>query len=260
MTISKTMQSFYETYPFPATFQIRDTKYLEMLFPKGIKGKVLEAGCGTGELSMAIALKYPCDVLGFDFSKTSITLAKHHAQAKNIPNVSFRQQDIFDFDEREQYDYIICEGMLHHTDNPFNGFGRLVNALKPKGQIAIGLYNEYGMIQNRIQANFYKTRMALAKKRHKDINESILMDSYANPHRSFHTIAEVLSWFNIMDLKYVGSFYPIEIDAYPQLLVQKLKKEYNLSKIKGSMRNDFLVQAIWTLAGAGMFIISGEKK
>ena len=63
--------------------------FIELLAPKS---KVLDAGCGAG-IPIAKMLAEKFDLIGVDFSKTQVELAK-----KNVPNAHFFCQDMTELD------------------------------------------------------------------------------------------------------------------------------------------------------------------
>jgi len=72
------------------------------------KGKILDAGCGTGKF-LEIATKKGFDCTGCDFSKGMLNKAK-----EIVPNVLFYQTSIDDlsmFDDNS-FDYVFCLGVL----------------------------------------------------------------------------------------------------------------------------------------------------
>ena len=65
--------------------------------------------------------------------------------------------DIFDeiFHE-EVFDFVICNGVLHHTKDPYGGFLNIIKSLKKEGYILVGLYNKIGRIRTIIRKYIYK--------------------------------------------------------------------------------------------------------
>ena len=55
------------------------------------------------------------------------------ADQNNISNISFINADIFDDVLVDEYfDFIWCNGVLHHTKNPYLAFNILIKSLKKK--------------------------------------------------------------------------------------------------------------------------------
>jgi SAM-dependent methyltransferase len=70
--------------------------------------KVLEIGCGTGEMAAWVADKFGSDVTGIDLSRTAIAIAQiHHGGKANFWAGSF-------VDAKEHYDLVIASHVLEH--------------------------------------------------------------------------------------------------------------------------------------------------
>ena len=65
------------------------------------------------------------------------------------------KNDIF-FDN--YFDFIFCNGVLHHTKDPYNNFVRLISLLKKDQIFVIGLYNRYGRIRTIFQCTCDHTK------------------------------------------------------------------------------------------------------
>lgn len=78
-----------------------------------VRSDVLDAGCGYGELSLAVAAR-GYSVVGIDLAPTAIAAATAAAQARGLSNITFVQGDITSFtgyDER--FSTVFDSGMLH---------------------------------------------------------------------------------------------------------------------------------------------------
>ncbi len=78
-------------------------KYYSFIIPK--KSKVLEIGCGTGELLNSTDPSYG---VGIDFSENMISVAR-----KQFPDLVFFVDDIEELKLDEKFDYIILSDLLH---------------------------------------------------------------------------------------------------------------------------------------------------
>lgn len=62
-----------------------------------------------------------------------------------INNVELIQMDILKVNLlEEEFDIILCSGVLHHMDNPSEGLRMLFKVLKNNGFLKLGLYSELG--------------------------------------------------------------------------------------------------------------------
>ena len=105
---------------------------------------ILIAGCGTGQHSIGTAATFRnAKVLAIDLSKSSLAYAKRKTAELGYKNIEYMQADILDIDQlNQEFDIIESGGVLHHMAEPFNGWKKLTERLKPGGLMKIGLYSE----------------------------------------------------------------------------------------------------------------------
>ena len=74
----------------------------------------------------------------------------------NLKNLTFVNGDIFDeIFHKESFDYIVCNGVLHHTGDTYKAFDSIVRYLKNDGLVLVGLYNKYGRLRTNIRRMLY---------------------------------------------------------------------------------------------------------
>jgi SAM-dependent methyltransferase len=114
--------------------------------PEGLR--VLDAGCGTGSPLTAMALAYKdTEIVGVDFSESSLQKARQLAERNNLKNVRFYNIELENVKKLgQQFDFIISSGVLHHLSDPAKGLNALGEVLDPQGAISIMLYGRYGRI------------------------------------------------------------------------------------------------------------------
>ena len=105
--------------------------------------RVLVAGCGTGRELLSVALAWrPAAVTGFDLSRTSLAYTELMAERLGV-EVDLYQADLLRLDSWErEFDVVVCAGVLHHLDDPLDGWRRLLRLLRPGGVMLLGLYSE----------------------------------------------------------------------------------------------------------------------
>lgn len=105
---------------------------------------ILIAGSGTGKEVIEYALTLDdCDIVTIDLCKTSLSYAIRKSREYNITNVTFLHGDILDLKSlNKQFDFIISSGVLHHMDNPLDGWKILTDILKKDGLMKVGLYSK----------------------------------------------------------------------------------------------------------------------
>lgn len=106
---------------------------------------VLVAGCGTWQAAK-FALCHPAArVTAIDVSTTSIQHTEVHKQKYDLTNLETRLVSIENVAELDQqFDLIVCTGVLHHLADPDAGLRALRAVLKPDGAMYLMLYAPYG--------------------------------------------------------------------------------------------------------------------
>jgi len=84
-------------------------------FSKNDRLRIIDLGCGTGNLTQKIISAYPrARVTCADMAENMLKMAQ--AKLKNKRNVSFWLGDIRDFDYSGKYDVIVASMVLHHIE------------------------------------------------------------------------------------------------------------------------------------------------
>jgi ubiquinone/menaquinone biosynthesis C-methylase UbiE len=94
--------------------------------------KVLDVGCGTGNITSKIATTAQY-VHGIDASKNMIDYAQ--TTYGNIPNLSFEHSFAEDFTTEEQYDYALSLFCLHWIEDKQAAFEKINTSLKKNGEV-----------------------------------------------------------------------------------------------------------------------------
>ena len=118
-------------------YYLRSQKVIET------EGKViLDAGCGTGYKSLALARANPgAKIIGIDFSEASVRIARQRAQYHKV-NAEFY---VFSIEELNQlyleFDYINCDEVLYLLPDPIGCLKAMKSVLKPDGIIRTNIHS-----------------------------------------------------------------------------------------------------------------------
>ena len=270
--------NFYKISPFP-NYKIDDNKQsilekgdknlLAKQFKKfmGLNKKVLEVGCGTGQLSNYFAIGTNNNIVGLDPTKASLDLAKDFADKNKINNIQFINADIFDdVLSDEVFHFIWTNGVLHHTKDPYGAFKILIKSLKTEGYVLVGLYNKLGRMRTVLRGYIYKIfgRKIIEKidptlrNLKLDENEKVawIRDQYIHPLESLHTIDEVLNWFKIHNIDFISSIPSSDYDYDYENIFEKKSSGTFFSRIL----NQFLMIFNSFGSDGGLFVLIGKKK
>jgi SAM-dependent methyltransferase len=139
----RTFASFgYEWNAFDGV-RAEDEDFAEIYFRdldlEGLKGKVgLDAGCGKGRFTRILARYLDAEVALDGSSAVEAAARSLH----DVANVTVMRSDLREAPFAPgSFDFISSLGVLHHLDDPFDGFQRLLTYLAPHGQILLMLYS-----------------------------------------------------------------------------------------------------------------------
>jgi len=223
--VTMTVKSFYEETPFPNYDEFDNVGWLVEKARTGVFAKllddqippgtrVLECGCGTGQMSNFLSVASRT-VFGTDMSLHSLMLGEEFKEKNDLRTVHFLQMNLFrPCFKPGTFDLVFCNGVLHHTSDPFLGFESIARLVRPRGYVMIGLYHRYGRTITNIRRqifrmtgdrfafldpNLRRRQTSAPKKR------AWFMDQYKHPHESTHTIREVIGWVEKVGLRFVKS-------------------------------------------------------
>ena len=157
-SVSSKVQAQYEENPYPRWVRTQTVfppatlaDVVKDLFPwlhvqVANEPGILVAGCGTGQNAIATARRFAgAQVLAVDISRASLAYAQRKTHELGIENIEYRQADILALGSlTERFDLIESSGVLHHLEDPFEGWRILASLRKPGGMMRIGLYSEAG--------------------------------------------------------------------------------------------------------------------
>lgn len=276
--VGQKVRRFYEEWAFPGYEDSETPAELQEKAKRGIYGRllddqlplgirVLDAGCGTGQLAAFLSMTHRT-VVGIDFSHNSLKKGHDFKRRHGLRNVHFAQMDLFRLAlAPESFDVVCCNGVLHHTADAYRGFETLCRALKRGGYFVLGLYNTYGrLLLNVRKVLFRLTGDGLARLDYFVRGASLgeerkriwLMDQYHNPHDSAFTVGDVLAWFEGNGMDFVSSMPrvgPNGDTGSPEALFEKHDP--------GSRLDRALAQFTWIFTRGhegGFFLMIGQKR
>lgn len=273
--VTQKQEKFYEEVKFPNYDGLENysdlltksssTNHFAAILDNSLayNSKILEVGCGTGQLSLFLK-RFNRLIFGIDLSNPSLELANEFKERNEIMNVFFAKMNIFNLQFKDEvFDYVISNGVLHHTYDTEKAFKKILKPLKKNGYIVIGLYHKYG----RLYTNFrqfvirnFGEKFKFLDKRNIDNNISKekrfawLKDQYKNPHETSHTLKEVLSWFDKNNIEYISSI-PFENVSSDTNIFRKTNR-----KLKNLFINELLMMfSPSQIKEGGFFVVVGKK-
>jgi len=110
------------------------------------RARVLDVGCGTGELVSRLARDYPrAALLGIDLHEPHLELAR--ASCREFGSrVEFRHGDAFELELPEKsFDLVVCRHMLQAVPDPQRILREMKRVARPGGRLHL-VAEDYGMI------------------------------------------------------------------------------------------------------------------
>lgn len=108
----RTLAPVYDSLGLSEESEIFLKRILEALNTKVPRGKSLDLGCGTGKVSIALALS-GWTAEGVDISGEMISMARLQALEAQVL-VDFKKQDLRTIEQKEKFDLVTCFRTLNH--------------------------------------------------------------------------------------------------------------------------------------------------
>jgi len=232
---TETVRSFYSRSPFP-NYPPNDTlswlrgraakSEFARLLEQAVPGdaKVVELGCGTGQMSLFLATA-DRTIVGADLTRASLELGVAAAARYGLDRVRFIETDLRSPGLRDgAFDVVYSSGVLHHTPNPRESFRSMARLARPGGIVVLGLYNAYARFPHRIRRGIGRMTgfkmipfdpVLRARDAEPERRKAWFFDQYEHPEEHRHTVAEVHRWFRENDVEYLRTFPNALIGAEP---------------------------------------------
>ena len=220
------VRRFYDEAPFPG-YAPRDTltsfraraersRFAQLLDANiAADARVLEIGCGTGQMSLYLAHADRV-VIGTDISRAALGLGQAAARRFDITSVRFVETDLNHPGLKPQsFDVVYSAGVLHHTADPAAAFASVARLARPGGMVIIGLYNAVARLPLRFRRGIARLTgfrvipfdPILRERRDEPARRAAwLRDQYQHPVEHRHTLAEVKRWFAGNGIEYLRAF------------------------------------------------------
>jgi len=270
---TETVRDFYTETPFPnyppqaslswlraRADRSEFARLLDAAIPSG--AKVVEVGCGTGQMSLYLARR-DRRVIGADLTRASLLLAAQAAARFGIDGVSFVETDLTrPALRRGAFDVVYCSGVLHHTPDPRAAFARIAELARPGGLIILGLYNavarlplRLGRAVARLSGERWIPFDPVLRDRavEPERRAAWLRDQYRHPEEHRHTLGEVRRWFAENQVTFIRSYPPSFGDGELSSLLEPEDDPW--------MPGDWMTQLGWisSLGGeGGLFVTIGR--
>jgi tetratricopeptide (TPR) repeat protein len=157
--ISMEVQIQYEENPYPRWVRLPkdlNRKYLNSYMQSKFSScgfhrliddrnlEVLIAGCGTGQHPIGVSqIIQFSKLLAIDLSMASLAYAKRKSAELGIESIEYAQADILRLASiGRTFNLIESSGVLHHLENPLEGWEILLSVLRPNGLMKLGFYSE----------------------------------------------------------------------------------------------------------------------
>jgi SAM-dependent methyltransferase len=114
------------------------TKYKLLLdsLSTGGRLRLLNAGCGSGELSILLAAQGH-DVVGIDPEPAYVKLAEENARRAGVDSCRFETASIEAFRSRQPFDGVVSTDVLEHIEDDVTAMRKLASLVRPGGKVLL---------------------------------------------------------------------------------------------------------------------------
>ena len=203
----------------------RENLLLKLKLPKKIflNSNLIDFGSGTGLNTIVYSsLGANCTLIEYD--KKSVLHSQKLFKKFSKNNYKIINQDIFKTKISKKYDFVISNGVAHHTKDPFLNLKICIKSLKKGGFFILGIGETNGFFQRNLQryilyklaknnneiktfaTKLFKEHLKRSKKYSGRTIHEIIHDTYINPKINTLSLIDILNFFNKKKID-VYSFY-----------------------------------------------------
>lgn len=208
---------------------------------------LLELGCGSGQNTIFYDWNGAnCTLVEYD--KKSFLNAKNLFKKFSKNKFKIYNKDLFKFKSKKKFDFVVTNGVPHHTYNVIKSIKIAINFLKPGGMLILGIGETNGFFQRHFQRYIlnnissskeeiikfskylFKENLRRAKKFGGRSEKAIIYDTYLNPKIETLSFDELKKLFKkkkiylySLDEDYLdlGTFYDIDNKQFSLLSKNK---------------------------------------
>jgi 2-polyprenyl-3-methyl-5-hydroxy-6-metoxy-1,4-benzoquinol methylase len=192
-----------------------------------IKGKIcLDAGCGPGRFTYAMQELGALRVDSFDISEEAIKKCR-------VVNPNAYVFNLMDLEPKEEYDFVLSWGVLHHIENTRNGFAQVASKVKKNGMLHI-------MVYNKENDKFYDGfRGPACVEKHAFWEKLTFEEKIDMCRKKAETSGgDIHGWFDAFNPKYSWSFSADEVrrwfeeEGFTDIRLRMIKQNINMNGIR----------------------------
>lgn len=245
--ITDPVSEFYTNHPYPPPLEnleravalwqdenVHLSEYHRFWPDKAYRAdlNVLVAGCGTWQAAKFAICHPAARVVGIDLSSTSLQHTESLKRKYDLTNLETQQLSIESAgDLGQQFDLIVCTGVLHHLVDPDAGLRALRSVLSSEGAMYLMLYAPYGrtgisMLQeycrrlgigtSREEINDltavlkqlpqHHPLLAMVRGSRESLDADAMTDALLNPRDRTYSVSQLLDFLEHNDMKF-GRWY-----------------------------------------------------
>jgi SAM-dependent methyltransferase len=222
--------------------------------------ELLDLGCGSGQNSIFYDW-YGANCTLVEFDKNSFLNTKKLFKQFSQNKTTFINNDLFKFNTKKKFDFVISNGVAHHTHDIRKNISHATKFLKKDGILILGIGETNGFFQRHLQRHIlfnvakdhndiikiskllFKENLLRAKKYGGRSEDEIIYDTYLNPKIQTLSFDQVQNIFNRNKL----SLYSLDENEFNiENLYGNNSKQYKVifKNKKKILNKDFFLNSI----------------
>ncbi len=129
----------------------------EAVFADGSARRVLDVGCGSGWVTVGLAVRQPgSDFIGIDPSLGLLRIGRDESVKRGLSNLRFQEGSVYALPfEDNAFDVLTVGGLFPNINDPVQAIAEMARVLRPGGTLVIVEYDRSAMTD--FSRLFYKT-------------------------------------------------------------------------------------------------------